>query len=477
MNARYFAHTMLVPSLLLAWAVAAVAEDKPEGLLPVKLDMKKMTKYPSRIYQDTQGEIWGSFGEEGVFHWTGEDWEQTPAHMPAHPRWQAEPNPPWQAWRGGSICTLVGRGGAILVVMVRDIDQDVAAQLGPASDPHKPDERGHRNFQAQLAQHGGVPFWLEGALHVDGQWIGPMPLDDLLKQQFDTLVKQFSLSSSAADFFALQSDGHRLWVAHDGKVEVIARDGLADTWVLPLPPSRVPHPPPGPMWNALLPLADGSMGCSYQPYNERSGTNFSLTWGDGKISPQKIEADLTPGSSATTLHWSKGGQVWCFSTTGMGEGSAFRWDGHAWKQREDLGRFAGEDLRGVMWFLPRRPGIQKPWGYIMVEEDKAEVWPVPFGNPHDLHPGSVTPASGERLTIGFMTDRDLDSNGAGHRLHRPGAGFWLLHRGEKDDAWRVVATYWWDAPAWPDGLIFLDNFGGVVLAGYSAKIREDLSKP
>ncbi|MCI0459882.1 MAG: hypothetical protein L0Z62_23270 [Gemmataceae bacterium] len=326
-----------------------------------------------RVFQDSAGGIWGQTEYEPVAlrRWSGKGWEDTPVKIPPHPPWTARRGPPWLSWTQPRAHFITGRGGMVLAVVVRDVYQDAFAK-----EPEK-----LKGWQAILQagqarlQPGAPEHWLEGWLLREGQWLGPLKLENLVGRERLALANHFTEPSRRGAAFALQGDGKgRVWLARDGKVFVHDGDGVAE-WTVPGKKSG--HEPA----LSLCLLPDGRMLCAspaklgYQLH--------ALTAKGGRITAEPFAAPKWPDYvsqwQAPGLLVSKGGDL--FLWLGLSSGSReLVWvrRGGQWVERKDLGRPLFEQ-DGAVWCLPGE-GHQhghKDRGYRIVRGDKTITFPWP----------------------------------------------------------------------------------------------------
>jgi hypothetical protein len=477
----------LVPTLaaclvhLRAAGFAAIdaATLQPFGVLEFRKDpaLGRGTGSAWPVVQDAAGDVWAwSAVDEGddtarrLFRRTRDGWEKTPVATARHPVWTARPAPPWQAYPEAPVL-LPGEDGSLLVVTLRDVYQE-AASAGLLND----------SWQAAVTQgeerarRRGRYWWPEGYLHRAGRWTGPLPIDDLLRREFDTIVKAYPLRTHAHAYFDLYADGKHVWTVCDSRVTL--HDGRGQPRRLALEwdaggdkEARRVRPERGPGRSSFVPRGRGTMWC-FSP--DATAVN------EVRLDGERLSARPLPGaglkSPAVLLHVGRGGElVASVSTSHLAQTQTlilFDETG-AWSQQKELGTFLMEDRGGGLWFLPsdsvRR--ANPTTGYRRVKDGRVTTVPLPG----DLAPTGLAAAPGVR------GDKDAGGDGAtqvlfatgvsfaGPRLgHQPGRVALLLTFRDGAAAPTELGAYSYDPRVGPKLLI--DQHGNVVGGGAVAKL-------
>jgi hypothetical protein len=285
-----------------------------------------------RVFQGTDGTIWGQPRGGVLARWDGAGWQDAPVKIPPHPEWRSRASPPWQRWYRQPVL-LPGANGSFLVVAVRDIYQAVGAGL-------KKD-----------APRAGEKFWLEAWLLKDGEWLGPQRLKDLLSAERTFLIEHFSSNAKQSDFLSVQSDGKYLWVAYGGEVFVHMGDAVA-RWN---PPERLALDLPA---SSLCRMPDGRMLWCTLGTETHTLQLFALTYDGTRIAnePLIIEETLPPylqlgGADDWYPYATKSGDLWLWLRDRV-----LQFREGKWVLRKDLTRPLYEEPDGSLWFTPGSDG-------------------------------------------------------------------------------------------------------------------------
>jgi hypothetical protein len=398
-----------IPSVLIA------AEPKwpsPSGTIEFP---KGRVDSSTEVFADSTGGIWKLEGHSGfrgsaqrrLARWNGEAWDAAPPLDLPHMEWMRRPAPPWNAWHT-PLFVIPGDKGSLLAVAIGDSHQQSSVQMkklppiNPIGELKDPDilkalelhQKKAAELQAKREKDktiardrtGEHSTWWVGWLFDDNKWIGPLEMNELLKQKRATLNALFARGRTGPAVFDIVSDGKNLWAAFAGKVHVFTEKGTA-SWDLPIQGNlrarvlNLVSPEPGVVW------------CHYVHDNKSVATR--LLEKDGAIDAKDFGAAAAPVKQqdvAAIPHFyssAKGPVVlWGISPL-RGNPNVHFWNAgeSKWQPRDDIRHFLGEDASNDLWFLPSFETAQKENGYRIVSGKTTKIIAVP-----------------KRIRLGLLTD-------------------------------------------------------------------------
>jgi hypothetical protein len=380
--------TRLACGLLLSWpsAIVTAQPEKPKepvirGEIAITYPLGPKLGPGARIVAGPGGEVWFQ-STHAVARWNGTGLDPSPVKELPHPRWSARSAPPWNGLRGSDLITLPGRDGSVLVVAFRDLYQDVARDHGAKADDHW----AVRGLVQPRIDAGAPLVWLEGWLFASGRWVGPLPIDQLVRQERQALVHDFDVPTPETRAFDLQSDVTVLWYAYGGRVGAIPPDGRLRIRKIPWTAEAGRSYPP----MNLIRRPDGTIWCTS---STKDGFRvLELKLAGGEIEGESVERasfaapGARPGVRAVWpwLYQARSGQV----VMDIG-GPREIWNARpiihllgdsGWTRRDDLGRLAFEDDDGSLWFLPGESRGRGPERNAFRKVKGSETTPVLAGD-------------------------------------------------------------------------------------------------
>lgn len=410
-----------------------------------------------RVLQDSSGDLWLVENDggltSGLRQLTEKGWTQTPVKQLPHPNWTARPAPPWNG-KTGPVVVISGKNGSLLAVVLRDIYQDMVKDL--------PKDHDHWNIsKLEGEKYNGATekVWLEGWLRKQGKWMGPTRIEKLLKDEYDTIRKDFQDSRSLPMHFDLVSDGQTIWTifngqltAYDGEKTLTRQMPRDEKWRHYLLGAYKFFRHPDGLWCytrvndtfdiAQVSLKEGRIVATQLPgltYKGRVHPVWQLPRFHVTSDKQVIATIFESGP--TTMH------------------PYFFKDG-AWKRHDDLGQFWLEDADGNLWFQ-REDRWKETTGYDVIRGNNAETFPMP-----NTWTESLNSAGDKRRFSKFQFS---GKKGIVHRIAE------LSATGKTGAAgWKVEAVYSIDSSPHMPTQLFADRWGNLVSEyGAVGTIRRD----
>ncbi|MCI0464445.1 MAG: hypothetical protein L0Z62_46525 [Gemmataceae bacterium] len=351
-------------------------------------DDKKMAD--GQAFQDSAGGIWCAAGRSGgrggqerrLFRWTGEGWEPAPPRDLTYPAWARRSMPPWH-YHHRPLTALPGRDGTVLAVAVGDLyqtapggkeegqDDIVRKLLVFQREKQQAFDAERKQFPAKFRRPWEMPTWLVAWLYTGREWVGPVEIETLCRQQRATLLRAFPDTHGGPHHFDLLSDGERLWVAYRGRVTAYAPTA-ACTWDFP---DRDDKRPEYPSTQKLVRLPDGGVWCCLP--HDKGMKIFALAVRDAKIEAKEVPVASEGAPRAFHLARQEGLVGWGAPREPNVTQVVF-WRKGRWEAWADGRGFAGEDEQGGVWLLPwQRQGLED--GYHVYRDGQLTRFPLPDG--------------------------------------------------------------------------------------------------